>query len=127
MANVDACPSVVVVDDEPSVVRLVCDVLDDAGISAKACAFGAGAYPCIRTQHPKLILLDIQMPVVDGIQVFRQLRADPATADIPVIFLTANAHVLYAQLPNFLAMGATVLPKPFNVATLVSRVRHHLS
>jgi CheY-like chemotaxis protein len=120
-------PAIVVVDDEPSVVRLVCDILDDGEIAALPWAQGTGAYLYIREQQPKVVILDIQMPKVDGIQVFEQLRADPSTAEIPVIFLTANVRILYERLPNFPEMRASVLPKPFNVRTLLSQVRQYLS
>src|SRR4051794_3935627 len=113
-------PTVVVIDDEPSVLALVCDVLEDDGITAACLLSGVGAHEVVREHHPRVIILDVQMPHVDGVHLFRQLRGDAATANIPVIFLTANVHALYERLPNYPSMGATVLPKPFNITTLLS-------
>ncbi len=114
--------AVVVVDDEPPIVEVVCDVLEDEGFRTVPCGHGREAFPCIRREAPQLVILDIQMPDVDGIQVFQQMRADPVTVDIPVIFFTANAHMLDRHLPNYQAMGASLLPKPFDVNKLVSLV-----
>ncbi len=114
--------AVVVVDDEPPIVAVVCDVLEDEGFHTVPCNHGREAFPCIQREAPQLVILDIQMPGVDGIQVFQQMRADPATVDIPVILFTANAHVLERRLPKFRGMGASLLPKPFDVEKLISLV-----
>lgn len=114
--------AVVVVDDEPDIVEVVCDALEDEGIHTVGCQHGHTAYPCIRKERPQVVILDIQMPGVNGIQVFQQMRADPTTAAIPVVFFTANAHILRERLPNYLAMNAQFLPKPFNVDALITAV-----
>jgi CheY-like chemotaxis protein len=112
-------PQVVVVDDEPEIVQVVCDVLEDEGIQATSCPHGRQALTCIRRKQPRVLLLDIQMPDVDGITLFRELREDPATSTLPVIFVTANEHLLNTHLPDYCALGAEVLPKPFDLDVLV--------
>jgi CheY-like chemotaxis protein len=67
------------------------------------------------------------MPGVDGIELFEQLRADPATAMLPVIFLTANSRTLEQRLPDYRARGAVLVPKPFQIARLVKVVTGLLS
>ena len=86
--------AVVVVDDEPPIVDVVCDVLHDEGFTTVSCQHGREAYSCILQSRPELVILDIQMPEVDGIQVFRQVRAEPRTQHIPVMFFTATSHIL---------------------------------
>ena len=120
-------PTVVVVDDEPAIVEVVCDALDEEDLVTVPCPHGEEAERCIRQTHPQLVILDVQMPGVDGIEVFRRLRADPATSNIPVIFFTANADKLKQRLPNFRAMGAKLLPKPFNVVKLLDLVHSCLA
>ncbi len=115
-------PTAVVVDDERPIVDVVCDTLEDAGIDAVPCNHGYEAFACIRREQPRVVILDIQMPVVDGIRVFEMMRADPVTANIPVVFFTANAHILRQRLPNYTTMNAQFLPKPFNVEALVTAV-----
>src|SRR5687767_9209646 len=87
-------PSVVVIDDDRPIAEVVCEVLDEDGIPTSSCPYGEQAQACIRRKQPDLVILDIQMPGVDGIELFLRLRADPATAALPVIFFTANAHIL---------------------------------
>ncbi len=118
--------AVVVVDDEPPIVAVVCDVLHDEGFQTISCMHGSEAFPCIQQEQPQLVILDIQMPGVDGIEVFQQMRADPSTANIPVIFFTANSHILKERLPNYQELGAQLLPKPFDIAKLIDLVEETL-
>lgn len=115
-------PTVVVVDDERAIVDVVCDVLEDADMTAVGCPFGHQAYMCIRCTQPEAVILDVQMPGVDGISVFHCLRSDPATSNIPVIFFTANSDKLTGRLPNYAALGAELLHKPFDVDALLAAV-----
>lgn len=115
-------PKVVVVDDEPAIMEVVCDVLDEANVAPIACLSGAGAFACITRTRPQAVILDVQMPGVDGIEVFQRMRADPATSAIPVIFFTANADKLKQRLPDYDSRGAALLPKPFHVEKLLDLV-----
>ena len=118
---------IVVVDDEPDIVELVCDVLADAGMHAIPCDHGYQAFACILREHPRVVLLDVQMPQVDGIQLFHLMRGHPQTATTPVIFLTANRHMLERQLPTYQRMGAELLPKPWDVDSLIECVEQALT
>jgi CheY-like chemotaxis protein len=114
--------TVVVVDDEPPIVEFVCESLEDAGLRAHGCTQAAEAFWFIQCTQPTLAILDVQMPGIDGIELLQQMRARPETTDIPVIFLTANAHILNQHLPNNRAMGAQLLPKPFDLDKLITLV-----
>ena len=116
-----------VVDDERPVVDVVCEVLEDAGIAALGCTQAAEAYWYIRHKQPELVILDVQMPGVNGVELLRQLRADPHTARLPVIFVTANRHVVHRHVPNYPALGAMLLPKPFHVDELLALVAEALA
>ena len=120
-------PTVVVVDDDPRVVDLVCDILNEEAIATEPCPYGYEAHPYIRRLQPKAVILDIQMPLVDGIQLFTSLRADPATANIPVIFFTANAQRLLTWYPNFKALDTVFVPKPFDISQLIKVVTQTLA
>ena len=117
-----AAPTVVFIDDGRAVVEVVCAALEEHGIVAIACPHGHYAHSCVRATQPKAVILDIQMPEVDGVLVFRLMRADPATLAIPVIFLTANARMLVQRVPDYDKMNAHLLPKPFDVDELVELV-----
>ena len=119
-------PTVLVVDDDLPIVEVVCEVLDEVQIAAAGCTQSQLAYPWIRAHQPQVVLLDVQMPGLDGVEVFRQLRADPTTLAIPVIFFTANAHKLQQRLPDYQTLGVELLPKPFDVETLLGAVTRAL-
>ncbi len=114
---------VVVVDDEPQILGVVCEVLEDEDIQAVPCDHGNKALGCIYREEPSLVVLDVQMPGMDGIQIFQHLRSHPLTAATPVIFLTANSHIVGERLPNYREQNARLLPKPFDLGTFVDLVQ----
>lgn len=110
-------------EDEPdiqAVAKLALEML--GGYTVQLCANGMEALVAAREFAPDLILLDVMMPGMDGPSTLKQLRADPATAAIPVIFLTAKvqpAEVVYYQ-----SLGAlNVIAKPFDPMALADQVR----
>ncbi len=120
-------PTVLVVDDETVLVDLICELLNDEGILAGRCPAGPHAYNYIRAMQPRVAILDLQMPNIDGITLFEQLRADPLTQSIAVIFFTANGHLLRTRLPQYQALGAALVTKPFDLAELITAVQRSLA
>lgn len=118
---------VVVVDDEPTILEVVCGALEDAGLAAQGCSQAAEAFWFIQRDQPDLVILDVQMPGVDGITLLQHLRADPRTRSVPVLFLTANSRVVRQRLPDYAALGATILPKPFELAEMLAQVQRLLA
>ena len=82
---------ILVVDDNDMNLKLISAVLDLAGYDVVTADDAGAAFAAIRRAPPDLVLMDIQLPDLDGLEVTRRLKADPATADIPVIALTAYA------------------------------------
>ena len=78
-----------IVDDTIDNLRLLSDILDNRGYDVRAVTSGWQALQSVERDAPDLILLDITMPDMDGYEVCRRLRAQPASQDVPVIFLTA--------------------------------------
>ncbi len=109
---------VVVVDDEAAIVELVCDLLQEA----VGCTDSREAQGCIRRNQPELVILDVQMPGIDGVKLFHQLRTDPATSAVPVLFVTANGELLNQRMPNYRMLGARLLPKPFHIDQILDYV-----
>jgi DNA-binding response OmpR family regulator len=83
---------VLVVDDEPHVVRLVEINLSQLGFQVRSAANGEEALARVAEETPDLVILDVMMPKMDGFEALSRLRADAATAEIPVIMLTARAQ-----------------------------------
>jgi DNA-binding response OmpR family regulator len=118
-------PKILVVDDEPEAVELIEFNLKQAGFGSISAGDGAEALKKARSLEPALIVLDLMMPEMDGLEVCRILRRDPATASIPIIMLTAKA----AEMDRIvgLELGADdYLTKPFSPRELVLRIKRIL-
>ncbi len=117
--------TILVVDDTPANLSLMTGLLRDI-YKVKAAIDGEKALRIAQAQPaPDLILLDIMMPGMDGYEVCRQLKADPATRDIPVIFLTAKSGVEDEKMG--LDLGAVdYITKPISPPIVMARVRNHL-
>jgi len=112
---------VLVVDDEPDIIELLKYNLEKDGYKVKTAANGIKAIKIAKEFLPDLILLDIMMPKMDGIEACRQLREIPETADTKIIFLTARMEE-YSEVAAF-EMGADdYLVKPVKPRALISRV-----
>lgn len=119
--NLSAKPTVLVVDDTPDNLSLVSGLLKDLYKVKVANSGERGLRIASADEAPDLILLDIMMPGMDGYAVCRQLKADPKTADIPVIFLTAKSQVEDEQMG--LEIGAVdYITKPISPPILLARV-----
>ncbi len=116
--------TVLVVDDTPANLTLLAQVLSP-DYRVQLAVSGAKALEICRRQPPDLIVLDVMMPVLDGYEVCRRLKADPATRRVPVIFLTALTRP-EDESAGFEVGGADFIHKPFNPATVRARVRTHL-
>ena len=81
---------VLVVDDTPQNVKLLADILQAKGYATLEAVTGEDGVRLAKEHRPSLVLMDIQLPGINGIEALRQLRADPATASIPVIAVTAS-------------------------------------
>ncbi|QAZ66986.1 response regulator [Solidesulfovibrio carbinolicus] len=116
---------ILLVDDTETNLDILVDALGEDYDVAVA-TDGPSALALAREQTPDLILLDIMMPGMDGYEVCRRLMADPATADTPVIFLTALTDVA-DKTRGFAAGGVDYVTKPFEPAEIKARARTHLS
>ena len=113
--------TILVVDDEPSIVDLVRFTLEDGDVRVVEASDGAEALVLARRIKPDLILLDVQMPRLDGLEVCRQLRREPAFAHVPIILLTAAGQA--ADRARGLGAGADeYLTKPFSPLALLALV-----
>ena len=113
---------ILVVDDEPAIREYEASLLSELGHEVLAAADGTEALELARTKQPHLILLDIMMPELSGIEVCRQLRADPRTRDIRVIVVSA-VEAKRALEESIIAGADDFLAKPIHALELMVRVR----
>src|SRR6266542_4756073 len=116
---------ILVVDDITKNLQVVGTMLRNAGYEVMPTTSGAQALERVRVQVPDLILLDLMMPEMDGLEVCQRLKADPLTQQIPIIFLTASNEMEHL-VKGFEAGAVDYVTKPFNAPELLARVRTHL-
>lgn len=116
--------SVLLVEDNPRNLKLARDVLEYAGFAVTAVTTGEEALPAARLGMPDVILMDLQLPGIDGHAALEQLRADPRTSGIPVVAVSAFA--MPADRERALGSGFDgYLEKPISVRDLPDEVRRH--
>lgn len=118
-------PLILIVDDTPQNIQVLGNILYDKGYNISISSSGVQALQSVKTKAPDLILLDIQMPGMDGFEVCKTLKANDETKEIPVIFLTA-ATELEKVLHGFEIGAVDYITKPFNVPELLARVATHV-
>ncbi|MBW4563045.1 MAG: hybrid sensor histidine kinase/response regulator [Mojavia pulchra JT2-VF2] len=117
--------TVLIVDDNPANLGVLSDALDQAGLEVWVAKSGKVALERVKYALPHLILLDVMMPEIDGFETCRQLKANPQTKDIPVIFMTALSDTAN-KLEGFEVGAVDYITKPFQQEEVLSRVKLHL-
>ena len=118
-------PLILIVDDTPKNIQVLSSILHDKGYNICISTSGIQALESLKTEAPDLILLDIQMPDMDGFEVCKALKSDPGTKNIPVIFLTAVIE--HEKILQGFELGAVdYITKPFNISELTARVATHI-
>jgi two-component system cell cycle response regulator DivK len=115
---------ILVVEDNAKNMKLVRDVLQATGYRTLEATTGGRALQLALEHGPDLVLMDVQLPDIDGVEALGRLRADERTASIPVLALTAQA--MHGDRERFLAAGFDDhIPKPLNVVEFLRAVEHH--
>lgn len=115
-------PRILIVDDEPDALEVLGIKLREAGFAPLFASDGAKALAMTRAERPDLIVLDLMLPEIDGLEVCKILRRDPLTAGIPILMLTAKAAEMDRVLG--LELGADdYVTKPYSPRELVLRIR----
>jgi phosphoserine phosphatase RsbU/P len=117
---------ILVVDDGPTNIRLLTVMLSSLGYQVSTATTGELALSMIATAIPDLVLLDVNMPGMDGYQVCQTLKANPQTQDIPVIFISALDELM-DKVKGFSVGGVDYITKPFQLPEVQVRVETHLA
>ena len=118
-------PNLVLVDDQPDNLRTLSAILNGQGYKVRKATSGEAALETICAQQPDLILLDIQMPEIDGYAVCAALKAAAVTREVPIIFLSALDDAT-DKLKAFAVGGADYITKPFQAEEVLARIKYQL-
>jgi twitching motility two-component system response regulator PilH len=118
--------TVLVVDDHPATVALVRAALEDEGFSVLSAVNGAEGLAQVETHAPDLVILDLNMPVMGGIETLRRLRLDPKTHLLPVIIATVQMDQA-SVIDGWMSGAERYLQKPLRVDELLTAVKQLLS
>jgi DNA-binding response OmpR family regulator len=118
--------TVLIVDDEPDIRRLVSFSLKRHGFDVIEATDGLAACAVAEAQHPDIILMDVMMPLMNGFEASRRLKENAATANIPILMLSAKSQV-YEQEEGLESGALDYITKPFTPAELVEQVTNHLT
>src|SRR5919202_2183117 len=128
MDSPDTAPkgNILIVDDTPDNLRLLSSALTERGYKVRSVINGAMALMGARTAPPDLILLDINMPAMNGYEVCEALKADEQTREIPVIFISALDEEL-DKVKGFAVGGRDYITKPFQLEEVLARIENQLT
>jgi diguanylate cyclase (GGDEF)-like protein len=124
--EIDVQSKILLVDDTPANLHILSKMLSDRGHKVRAVTDGFLAIKSAQAAPPDLILLDISMPEMDGFETCRRLKSDPATSDIPIIFISAMGQT-EDKVRGFEVGGVDYISKPFQVDEVLVRVQNHLT
>ena len=117
---------ILIAEDEPSIVLSLEFLLTEAGYEVFTAVNGADALKLAEQHKPDLLVLDIMLPVVNGFEVCRTVRSNPALRDMPILMLTARGRE--QEIARGLALGANAyVTKPFGTRELMSKIRELLA
>lgn len=116
---------ILIVDDQPELAGMIANLLDDAGYITRIASNGREALAEILANPPDLLLTDVNMPEIDGFALASMLKADPATATIPIIMLSAQDG-RGARIIGLESGAEHYMSKPVDPAELLSRIRNQL-
>ena len=120
--RMDTRPRVAVIEDDAAVRRVLSRILDDAGYAVMAMPDGDSGLRAVIQQQPDMVILDLTLPRMDGLEICRRLRADSRTVALPIIVLTA--HTSTSDMVAALDAGADdFVTKPFQQVELLARLR----
>jgi len=117
--------TILVIDDDPDIVRILEHAMQEEGHSVLTGQDGQMALNLARSRHPDLIIMDVQMPMTNGLKALEFLRKMPETKDIPIIFLSgARSEIIYPMIAN--APRVAFIKKPIDLEQISSLVRELL-
>ena len=118
---------ILIVDDDPTIVQMLSDILTDEGYEVATATQSLRAFDRAKEAHPDLILMDIMMPYLDGLDQIKLFSLDDDLKDVPIIVITAKAHALDGIEDLRALRIVDYLYKPFEISVLLEKIRSAIS
>jgi CheY-like chemotaxis protein len=118
---------ILIVDDDPTIVQMLSDVLHDEGYEVATATQSLRAFDRAKEAQPDLILMDIMMPYLDGLDQIKLFSLDDDLKDVPIIVITAKAHALDGIQDLRALRIVDYLYKPFEISILLEKIRNALA
>jgi CheY-like chemotaxis protein len=118
--NVPLC--ILVVDDDPAIRAMYTEILADEGYGVQTAENGQDAIAQIHAHQTDLIMMDIMMPIMDGLTACTKIKADPEMQGVPIIIMSAGTN-LRRQAEEFACLAAAIIPKPIDLDYLLDTVK----
>ena len=125
-ANQPPQGDILVVEDNTSHLKLILEILTNAGYRVRPASDGELALRSVAAKLPDLILLDVNLPDMNGVEVCRRLKADPETKDLPVIFISAEGET-ELKVKALRAGGTDYVTKPIEPTEILARINTHIN
>lgn len=119
-------PQIMIIDDSPDILQMLTDILDHHGYRVNPFTSGITALESTALETPDLILLDIEMPSMNGYEICSRLKSSEMTSKVPVIFISGHDDAT-DKIKGFNAGGIDYITKPFQLAEVMARIETHLS
>lgn len=126
MISNESIGDILIVDDDLPSLHLLNGLLAEHGYEVRSARDGSTALMMVAADPPDMILLDIQMPELDGYQVCERIKSDPISQDIPVLFISARGEV-FDKLRSFEVGGVDYIQKPYHAEEVLARIKTHLT
>ena len=121
-SNKNMPPKILIVDDEPDIIEFIKYLLDREDYLVETATNGSEAIQKAKSFKPDLILMDVMMPIMDGIEACRQIKLAPETKGVFIVFLTARSEE-YSEIAGFEAGADDYINKPVKPRVLLSRIK----
>lgn len=122
----NSSPQILIIDDSPETLQVLTDILDYHGYRVSPFSSGKAALKSMTAAMPDMILLDIEMPVMNGYEVCSRLKSDEKTSKVPVIFISGRDDTT-DKIKGFNTGGVDYITKPFQLTEVIARIETHLS
>jgi CheY-like chemotaxis protein len=114
---------VLLVDDDPDIRQAIAEVLEDEGYDCMVAEHGVDALESLGRRTPSLLLVDLLMPVMNGVELIERVRSDARWSDLPIVVMTAaGERIIGVELES---LNVSILTKPVDIATLAQVLARH--